>query len=584
MFQSFCQGGKKMKKKFLSAAVSSALVVSMLLTGCGNDDNSGTSSAAGGAESSAAGTESSAAGTESSAAPESAAPEGGSGYELTSLKVMVDGTVNSVKQETEAQIKVRDVFIPQLEEAISQTIGHEIDIEFEVGDHSKYNEYVGRKFVSEQYPDVMIMSANMMKQYQGTGLLWDMADAYDNAEFQSRLTLPGINEGMKDEQGHLYGFAPTYGNGCVTYVKQSWLDNVGLNGDDIKTYDDFYNMLLKFKNEDPDGNGVNGDTYGFISAGLIGGEAPWTNYIAEFWQDSYPSIIQGADGVWYDGFQTDATKAALERLKQAYYVDKVIDPDSFTAGTKQAREKWWGAEQSGSSGVFTYWAGQWYKNVIENLEKNNLPSDVYELAPIAEIKNSWGGYLNREAPVWVIIDDGDGDNSREQAIFDAFLATMLDGDRVQTLWTYGAEGLEWSTEASEGFTLNAGTDKEKVYGPYAEGEFYQLPSVAEPESKLSGKNHLDPLLVVSPLTNGYASIGDLESVSNKFFTDNCVDAPASPSSDTYSERSADIVDARNVAIADVVVNGGDVDAAMQKYVDTVGSLVEQILAELNAAE
>ena len=58
----------------------------------------------------------------------------------------------------------------------------------------------------------------------------------------------------------------------------------------------------------------------------------------------------------------------------------------------------------------------------------------------------------------------------------------------------------------------------------------------------------------------------------------------SPSSDTYSERSADIVDARNVAIAEVVVNGGDVDAAMEKYVNTVGSLIDQILEELNTAE
>ncbi|MCM1027342.1 MAG: ABC transporter substrate-binding protein [Roseburia sp.] len=540
------------KSKFLSVAVSSAMVASMMLTGCGNTGNGGGNNV----------------------------NENGE-FELTSLKVLVDGTVNSVKQETEDQRTVRDAFIPQLEEAIGEAIGHEIDIEFEVGDHTGYNDYVGRKFVGQQYPDVMIMSANMMKQYASSGLLWDMADAYANAEFQSRLTLPGVNEGMKDSQGHLYGFAPTYGNGCVTYIKQSWLDNVGINGDDIKTYDDFYNMLLAFKNGDPDGNGVNGDTYGFISAGLIGTEAPWINYTAEFWQDAYPSIIQGEDGVWYDGFQTDATKAALERLKQAYYVDKVIDPDSFTAGTKQAREKWWGAEQSGSAGVFTYWAGTWYKNVITNLEKNNNPSEVYELAPIAEIQNSYGGYLNREAPVWVIIDDGDGDDTREQAIFDAFLATMLDGDRVQSLWTYGAEGIEWSTQAEE-FSTNVGKDNQKDYS-YAEGEFHQRPSLAD-ENVISTKNHLDPLLVISPLANGFVSINDYEAISNKFFTDNCVDAPVSPSSDTYSERSADIVDARAVAISSVVVSGGDVDAAMETYKASVGSLIDQILAELNAAE
>lgn len=564
------------KSKFLSAAVSSAMVVSMLLTGCGNADNNASNDNNSASNNSVE--------NENGGGSSDNAGDGGSesaGYVLKDLKVMVDGTVNSVKQETEAQITVRDAFIPQLEAAISESIGHEINIDFEVGDHSKYNEYVGRKFVSGEYPDVMIMSAAMMKEYQGTGLLWDMADAYANAEFQSRLALPGVNEGLKDAQGHLYGFAPTYGNGCVTYVKQAWLDNVGINGDDVKTYEDFYNMLLAFKNGDPDGNGVDGDTYGFISAGLIGTEAPWINYTAEFWQDAYPNIVQGADGVWYDGFQTDATKAALERLKQAYYVDKVIDPDSFTAGTKQAREKWWGAEQSGSAGVFTYWAGTWYGNLADNLDKNDVDNRVYQLAPIAEIQNSFGGYLNREAPVWVIIDDGDGDNSREQAIFDAFLETMLDGDKVQTLWCYGAEGIEWSTEAEE-FTTNAGKDNEKNYS-YEAGQFHQRPSLAEPD-KISTKNYLDTALMIAPLTNGYAEVKELRDIGNKFFTDNCVDAPSSPASDTYSERSAEIIDARNVAISEVVVNGGDVDAAMEKYVKTVGSLVEQILNELNSAE
>ncbi len=562
-----------MKKKVLALLLASAMVASM--AACGNNDEpAGTSDAGSTTPATSTGSDSGAAST-STGSDAPAEP-----YNLTSLKVLVDGTVNSVKQETEAQNTVREVFIPQLEEAIGAAIGHEIDIEFEVGNHTKYSEDVGRRFVAEDYPDVMIMSANMMKQYSTTGLLWDMADAYANAEFQSRITLPAINENMKDSQGHLYGFAPTYGNGCITYVKQSWLDAVGIKGDDVKTYEDFYNMLLAFKNGDPDGNGVEGDTYGFISAGLIGGEAPYINYTAEFWQDSYPGILQGEDGKWYDGFQTDATKAALKRLQEAYAAG-VIDPDSFTAGTKQAREKWWGAEQSGSAGAFSYWAGNWYKNLNENLEKNNLPSEVYQLAPIKEITDNVGGYLNRESPVWVILDDGDGDDSREQAIFDAFIETMLDGDTIQSLWTYGARDLEWSTKA-ESFTLNANDPEKKKDYNYEEGQFHYRPSVAEPETKLSSKNHLDPALVIAPLTNGFVVSNDLETVSNQFFTSHCVDAPSAPTSDTYSQSSGDLLSAVQECVAAVVVRGEDVDASMETYVNTVGSLVEEILAELNA--
>lgn len=56
-------------------------------------------------------------------------------------------------------------------------------------------------------------------------------------------------------------------NGCVTYVKKAWLDNCGL---DVPTnYDEYLAMLEAFTTGDPDGNGVNGDTYG-VSAGFIG--------------------------------------------------------------------------------------------------------------------------------------------------------------------------------------------------------------------------------------------------------------------------------------------------------------------------
>ena len=93
-----------------------------------------------------------------------------------------------------------------------------------------------------------------------------MADAYANAEFQSRITLPSINENMKTANGELYAFAPTYGNGCVTYVKKAWLDAVGLSADDIKTFDDYYNMLKAFTKDGQTGVIAAG---GITTAGLL---------------------------------------------------------------------------------------------------------------------------------------------------------------------------------------------------------------------------------------------------------------------------------------------------------------------------
>lgn len=540
-----------MKKKLLSVLLTAALVAS--LVGCGGGSSTETPA------DTSSGTESTS-NTETAANTEAAPAEA---YQLDKVVMVVNGTLTATVDNGQAD------FEKQWEDAVG------VDLEIQQLDHSGYVDAVGRLFAGGDYPDVIIMSADMYAQYAPTGLLWDMTEAYENAEFQARMDLPAINEALKKD-GKLYGFAPTYGNGCVTYVKKAWLDALGIDASSIKTYDDYYNMLKRFHDEDPDGNGVNGDTYGVVAAGFLGNEAPYINYLPEFWQDAYPALVQDANGTWYDGFQTDATKQALLRLQQAY-ADGAIDPETLTASTKIAREKWFSNDQTGSSGVFTYWAGSWYQTLTDNLIKNEVDSELVQLAPIAEV----GAYLNREAPVWCIIDDGDGDNAREQAVFDAFIETMMDGDVVQTLWTYGAEDVHWSTKA-ETFTTNPGTDNEKVY-EYEDGVFHLKPSPNDPNSVWK-KNHLDPALVVCGLTNGFEDQSDLAAAGNKFFTENCVDAPLSPASETYTNETGTIYDAKLAVVTEVVVNGGDVDAAMETYVATVGSIIDQCLAELNAAE
>ena len=210
---------------------------------------------------------------------------------------------------------------------------------------------------------------------------------------------------------------------------------------------------------------------------------------------------------------------------------------------------------------------------------NDLGDDrLVQLAPIKEIKDTWGGYLNREAPVWVITDDQDGSNAREQAIFDALFDTMLDGDTVQTLWTYGAEGVHWST-AADSFTLNAGTENAKDYN-YEEGTFHLLPSPNDPNT-LWKKNHLDSVLVIAPLTNGFVSDDPLITEGNKFFTENCVDAPAAASCETLTQYEADIVNERTRLMNEAVTGGMTPQEAIDEYVASWGDISDQIVNELN---
>ncbi len=548
-----------MKKKAISLLLSAAMVG--VLAGCaGTETGTGT-------------------GTESANGGSSQAEqtEGGSDYQLTQINLVFDGTLTATVDAGQAE------FVDQWEKAIEEKFGYHVDLNITQLDHSDYSGTVSRLLTTGEpgdgeYPDALIMSATMLRQYQTTGLLWDMANAYDNAEFQSRLTLDKINENLKTSSGALYGFAPTYGNGCVTYVKKAWLDAVGIDAASVTDFDSYYKMLQAFTNDDPDGNGSAG-TYGVIAAGYGKlDEAPYINYMPEFWQDAYPSFYQNADGVWVDGFTEQATIDALARLNKGY-TDGVIDPDTEEAGTKQAREKWFSNDQSTSSGVFTYWAGTWYQTLTDKLIGNEVDSELVELAPIKEIKDSWGGYLNREAPVLTITDDGDGDSAREQAIFDILFDTMLDGDTVQTLWTYGAEGVHWSTEA-ETFTTNAGTDDAKEYS-YEAGQFH-LKQSPNDENTVWKKNFLDANLVIAPLTNGYADNTDLVVEGNQFFTENCVDAPAAASSETLTNYEADMVTDKTTWMNQAVVGDITPEQAVQNYIDKYGDASAAILEELNA--
>ncbi len=515
-------------------------------------------------------------------------------YEVKDLYIVVDGTLTATVDNGQ------DAFIEQWEAAVSEKLGHEVHLHINQVDHSDYQNTVSRLLTTGEpgdgsFPDAMIMSASMYRDYMNTGYLWDMADAYDNAEFQSRIEIPSINLNMRTADGKQYGFAPTYGNGCVTYVKASWFNQYAEATDgidkieDIDTFDEYYDMLKFFKDvkvQDADGNETQtgGKTYGVVAAGFGKlDEAPYINYMPEFWQGAYPSFYQ-KDGVWVDGFAEDATVEALDRMAVAY-ADGVIDPDTEDFGTKQAREKWFSNDQTTSEGVFTYWAGTWLRTLTDNMSKQGVDDDLgddrlLQLPPIKEIQDSWGGYLNREAPVWVISDDGDDNSLREQAIFDALFETMLDGDKVQTLWTYGAEDVHWSTKA-ESFTTNPDDPEKKKDYEYADGEFHLKQTPNDPNSVWK-KNHLDPALTIAPLTNGFVTDDPLIDEGNQFFTANCVDAPTAPSCQTLTDNLEALTTDKTTLMIEVVTGEKTGAEAIAEYNDKWGDVSKQIIDELNA--
>lgn len=133
------------------------------------------------------------------------------------ITIMVDTTLVN-------QANGRDAFEARWEELTG------IDLVINQPDHSAYYDVMQQTMADpDQWPDVLIMSSTYYSDFAANGALWDMTEAWENSNTKNsgRFTGDSVIEGLKIN-GHLYGFSPARGNGCVTYVKKAWMDKAGI--------------------------------------------------------------------------------------------------------------------------------------------------------------------------------------------------------------------------------------------------------------------------------------------------------------------------------------------------------------------
>lgn len=526
-------------KRFLSVVLAATMVLS--LAACGGKENNDPAVTTPGASQS---------GSESNA-NNTATPEPTKAPELTKLTIMVDNTLMN-------QSNGRDATEAKLEELTG------LDIEFIQPDHAGYYDVVGQTFANPDmttWPDVVLLGSTYYASYAASGVLTDISDLWANSDLKAsgRVTNEQVVDDLRVD-GKLYGIAPATGNGCITYVKQAWLDKAGITKVPT-TYAEYTAMLDAFVALSPDG-------YALTSCGLVNNEAPYVNYLPEFFQGAYPDFYQKEDGTWVDGFTEDAMKDAIERLIEGYD-SGWIDPEYATNKTSTCRDKFY----ADKCGVFTYWAGTWAYNLATNLEAKNVDSELVAMEPIAEV----GAYIERHAPVWAITSAC----KNPQQVFDAFFEVMLDGGEGQVLWTYGVEGVHWGTEAE---TLTTGEgDSAKNY-TFAEGEFHGKVNL-ETASNLYKKNHIDKMLSIAKFKDGEdvgaASIDPRELASQTIFNANRVLAPKIVSNETVNQYQSTIMSLRIQLVSMVVSGELSIDGAYQRYEDEVGTAVAAVLESLN---
>lgn len=421
-----------------------------------------------------------------------------------------------------------------------------IDLDITTVDHNSYNDQLSLAFASGDVPDVVILSADFYAAYSAQGALADLSSYWENSEAKNsgRFSTQYIDSLYID--GGLYGFSAQRGNGCLTYLRQDWLDKLNLSVP--TTYDEYMNVLRAFTFDDPDGNGID-DTYGITAPGLIGGGSPYISYLPELWQDAFPGLYENEEGVWVDGFAEQTTVDALQRLKDAYS-QGVMDTEVATNKTSSCRDKFY----AGNVGTFTYWAGKWSKILQENLQSINPEGKLVALPPIKEL----GTYPERQTPVIAITKNCENPEGVFKYLFDF----MVDGAEGQMLFTYGVEGVHYEEK---------------------DGVYTQLPNLENPSTTFTCV-YIDPLLTLSAWVDG-DPLGDTTDAmvieTNELFVKNSKLAPMAIANDTLSNYAASLTDICSVIVADVVTSDVSVEQGMNSYKEQTAAMMEEIMASLN---
>ncbi len=122
----------------------------------------------------------------------------------------------------------------------------------------------------------------------------------------------------------------------VLFIRQDWLDNLGL--DMPTTTEEYEQVLIAFRDDDPNGNGLNDEIPFFCDY--------WTEMIrlVTLWDaraygsaDMTTRISMDDDGNMYHTWMTDEFKVGIENISR-WYDEGLIDIEIFTKGTASRKE------------------------------------------------------------------------------------------------------------------------------------------------------------------------------------------------------------------------------------------------------
>lgn len=218
----------------------------------------------------------------------------------------------------------------ELQKKLEELTGYKVDITWVP--NSSYPDKVSITLASDKVPELMVIQGKdaTTLNYVKKGAFWKLGDYlkdYSNlSKYDENIRL---NSSFNGETYGIYRKRDVIRSNIA--FRKDWLDKLGLKVP--TTLEEFNNVLEKFTNGDPDGNGVN-DTTGIVIPKWngINNNSPF-DQVAIWFGSPNANIIK--DGKVVPDFMTDEYMKSLDYFKDLYdkgYINKdfaVLDSNNW---------------------------------------------------------------------------------------------------------------------------------------------------------------------------------------------------------------------------------------------------------------
>ncbi|ANE45911.1 hypothetical protein SY83_05960 [Paenibacillus swuensis] len=201
-------------------------------------------------------------------------------------------------------------------------------------ERGNYSEQLNIKLSGGEIPDVLWLdNPEQVEMFTKQGVLAELS------EQDIRQALPDYAKSIDEVDPSLWKYALVDGKsyalpiywplGSLPFLPAyngDWLKKIGYT-EPPKTLEEFEDVIHKFRNNDPDGNGVK-DTYGYSSFGV---EQRSFNAVFGAFQTIPGWMVQ--DNIIVNGLISDASREALKVLNR-WYKEGLLDPEFITKKPK----------------------------------------------------------------------------------------------------------------------------------------------------------------------------------------------------------------------------------------------------------